>query len=268
MRAYKPEGTVGFVPTMGALHSGHITLIEKALSECDTVVASVFVNPMQFNQVEDFDKYPRVAEIDAKMLYEAGCHALFLPSAAEMYPTGKAELGMTFGKVEQVLEGAFRPGHFSGVGVVVAKLFNLVQPDKAYFGQKDLQQLAIIRQMVKDLDMPVDVVAVPTVREASGLAKSSRNQRLSPEGLSEAAHLYEALHAGAGILHVNPHAAAQTAREVLSLRPGWKVEYIEAVNPDTFEVLSGRDLPHHGPAALAVAAWLEGVRLIDNIVIV
>lgn len=172
--------TIGFVPTMGALHAGHISLIERAKTENDLAVCSIFVNPTQFNNSDDLKKYPRTLERDCEMLRPVGCDVVFAPSAEEMYPS-LPQLKMDFGTLETIMEGKFRPGHFNGVGIVVSKLFNIVKPDKAYFGLKDLQQVAVIRRMVQELSFDLEIIPCPTLRETDGLAMSSRNTRLSPE---------------------------------------------------------------------------------------
>src|SRR5919112_2384402 len=170
---------VGLVPTMGALHDGHLQLVQAARTDCDEVIASLFVNPTQFNNAEDFRLYPRVPEADAALLAPAGCTALFVPTVEEMYPQ-PAVLRFDFGALERVMEGAHRPGHFNGVATVVSKLFHMARPHRAYFGQKDWQQVAVIRQLVADLSFDLEIVTCPTIREADGLAMSSRNLRLDP----------------------------------------------------------------------------------------
>ena len=260
--ARRRGNTVGFVPTMGALHAGHLALVERALAACDTVVASVFVNPLQFNAAADFDAYPQRLAQDANLLRVAGCQVLFAPPLAEMYPA-PAVIQMHFGALEATLEGAMRPGHFSGVGLVVAKLFNMVRPAKAYFGQKDMQQVAVVRRLVSDLSFGIEILAVPTKRAESGLALSSRNERLSPVGLAKAPRLYDALQMAAALMPlVGAAGACSSAKSHIEEDPSFEVEYLRAVHPDTFEdVVDG--MP--GPIAICVAAWLEGVRLIDNV---
>ncbi|MBV8280713.1 MAG: pantoate--beta-alanine ligase, partial [Candidatus Eremiobacteraeota bacterium] len=191
LRASLP-GPVGFVPTMGALHAGHLSLVARARERCSSVIASVFVNPLQFGPDEDFDRYPRTPAADAAALERAGVDVLFAPSRDEMYPPG-AQFTVTPGDVAAALEGDRRPGFFTGVATVVLKLFNVVAPDAAFFGQKDAQQLAVVRRMVRDLDLPVDIVACPIVREPDGLAMSSRNAYLTPEQRAAAPRLHAAL---------------------------------------------------------------------------
>ncbi len=259
---------VGFVPTMGALHTGHLELVRQAVASCDVVVASVFVNPRQFNNLADLAAYPRVPDEDARMLADAGCHALFLPSETEMYPT-TPRTSIGFGPVEEVLEGAHRPGHFAGVGLVVTKLFHAVAPHAAWFGQKDLQQVAVIRQLVRDLDFDLDLVVAPTVREADGLAMSSRNRRLTPQERAAAPLLYQALQAaraallqGATVAH-----AEATGRQLLAQEAGFQPEYFSIVDAHTLQALEPTTGLPPTETAIVVAAHLGAVRLIDNVVL-
>ena len=191
----RAEGkSVGFVPTMGALHDGHLSLIKRSGKENDLTVCSIFVNPIQFNNPADLEKYPRMPEKDSELLKTAGCDVVFLPSTEEIYPGGKTvTVDVDFGMLDKVMEGKFRPGHFSGVAVVVKTLLDIVEPDRAYFGKKDYQQLAVIRHMVNTLHMPVEIVACETVREPDGLAMSSRNLRLTPEERERAPEIYHVL---------------------------------------------------------------------------
>lgn len=255
--------TIGFVPTMGALHPGHLSLIEQARQENDLVAASVFVNPEQFGPGEDFDRYPRQAEADAEMLRAAGTDVLFLPSPAEMYPV-RPRFSLTPGNTANYLCGKSRPGHFAGVGIVVAKLLNLFSPDALYMGQKDLQQTVIIRQLIEDLNFPVRLVVCPIMREEDGLAMSSRNRYLSPEDRKEAAGIYQAL--------LKMRSLSQPGMDAIGLRnrgigwlekiPGLKLDYLEIVRTDSLESVETLD-PAQQPA-IAVAAWFGKTRLIDN----
>ncbi len=262
---WKKEGkAIGFVPTMGALHEGHLDLVRKARLECDVVVVSIFVNPLQFNNPGDLAKYPRTMEEDQKLLLAEGIDLLYAPGQEDFYSSPN-QLVLDFGSVARGLEGEMRPGHFSGVGIVVARLFHLVSPDKAYFGAKDLQQVAVIRTLVRDLDFPVEIVRCPTRREQSGLAMSSRNARLSDSGKETAAHLFRALKMAVA---AGPEAYAKGKEEAfryLTSFPEIKVEYIEWVDCTTMEIWSGEG---HGPQekAICLAAWIEGVRLIDNLI--
>jgi pantoate--beta-alanine ligase len=259
------EQTVGFVPTMGALHKGHLALIETARRENDCVISSIFVNPVQFNNPDDLARYPRTLEEDCQQLESAGCDIVFTPSVAEMYPTPPI-LRLNFGELETVMEGAFRPGHFNGVGIVVAKLFNIVQPDRAYFGQKDLQQVAVIRQLIRDLSFPVELIRCPIVREADGLAMSSRNRNLAPEEREQAPTLFQALTMARQLMSEgsSPTQAKAAVMDFFSDKPHFRLEYVEVVNADTLKIASEVLAP--GQTAICLAAHLGNVRLIDNLV--
>ncbi|WP_281614322.1 pantoate--beta-alanine ligase [Flammeovirga sp. SubArs3] len=262
--------SVGFVPTMGALHHGHITLIKKSIQENDITICSIFVNPTQFNNAIDLKHYPVQHEQDKKMLEEAGCSALFLPSVEEMYPLGIEQSQMTgfnFGIIEKQLEGAFRPGHFNGVGIVVSKLFHMVNPDKAYFGLKDLQQFLIIRKMTADLSFGIDVIGVPTVRENDGLAMSSRNLRLTEDERKVAPFIYEVISTMKEKIDHN-----QAPKEVLDWgiakfqnNTKFHLEYLEIV--DTTTLTKVEDYKKPLSYAIVIAAHLGKVRLIDNLLI-
>jgi pantoate--beta-alanine ligase len=263
--AREAASTIGLVPTMGALHEGHLSLIRRAHAQCGFVVVSVFVNPMQFDEAADLRAYPRQERRDAELARGAGADVLFAPSLEEVYPEGFRTVVEVPG-VTQTLEGEIRgAAHFRGVATVVAKLLNMATPDVAYFGQKDAQQMVVIRRLVRDLDMPVRVEVCPTVREPDGLAMSSRNRRLSAEERARAAALPRALAtadelAGAGERHA--HAILEAARSSLaadSIRP----EYLELVDPGTFEPLAALDRE----ALLVVAARLGQTRLIDNAIV-
>ncbi|EMR03836.1 pantoate--beta-alanine ligase [Cesiribacter andamanensis] len=258
--------TLGLVPTMGALHQGHLSLLQHALASCGHVVCSVFVNPTQFTRAEDLEKYPRMPEQDLALLEAAGCHTVFLPEVEEMYPS-QALTHMHFGPLEAVMEGRYRPGHFSGVGLVVSKLFNIVQPDKAFFGQKDLQQCRIIEQLVRDLSFPIEITLVPTLREADGLALSSRNMRLSAAGRQTATHLHQALQQAARALQegASPQTAQNGALSYLQGVPELEPEYFCIVEGGTLQELD--TVLQAESVALCVAAYVEGVRLIDNLLL-
>lgn len=253
--------SIGLVPTMGALHDGHMSLIQQA-RECDVVVVSLFVNPLQFNNNSDLEKYPSNLEKDVELLRDH-CDVLYAPETDDMYDADPV-LRLDFGPIENSLEGAFRPGHFSGVGIVVSKLFNIIQPHKAYFGQKDLQQLLIVKTMVRDLSIPVEIVGCPIIREENGLALSSRNQHLSPEGKEIAANIYgglaqsrELFDKGTCLKEIKSFIAQLYAKN-----DGIDMEYAEIVN-DQFEIMKSD--PGNGSLSLCVAAYVEGVRLIDNL---
>ncbi len=254
---------IGFVPTMGALHEGHFSLIRKAKLENEIVVVSIFVNPLQFNNQADLDKYPRPLTQDLDALEHEEVDVVYKPSPESMYPTGN-EVKISFGRMAEVMEGKFRPGHFDGVGVVVTKLFNHVIPHQAYFGLKDLQQFLLIQRMVADLSIPVAVFGLPTVREKSGLAMSSRNQRLSDIGRSTAASIYKGLLKGKSRWDSgsNPEETKNEIEQFYLDTPGLEVEYVNIVNPhDLTEVKSN----HQQSIAICVAAYVEGIRLIDNL---
>lgn len=256
---------VGLVPTMGALHAGHGRLIETARGECGSVVVSVFVNPIQFNQAADYDRYPRTLDTDLAFAEARGSDVVFAPEITEMYPRPLR----TYVDVEKLTDhlcGAFRPGHFRGVTTVVAKLFQIVQADRAYFGEKDAQQLAVIRRMVKDLDMPVEIVGVATVREPDGLALSSRNARLTAEERRIATTLYRSLQTARECIERGVHdpgEARRAALAVLAEQPLIRTEYFEIVDPEDLQPVA----EIRGPVLVAAAVWLGETRLIDNVVV-
>ena len=280
IKKWKAEGlTVGLVPTMGALHDGHASLVTAAVSDCDRVVTSVFVKPTQFGEGEDLESYPRDFERDCKILEEKGCHMVFHPSVQEMYPDGYGTYVNLESEMTKQLCGRSRPGHFRGVCTVVSKLFNITTPDRAYFGQKDAQQLAVIRRMVKDMDFDIEIVGCPTVREKDGLAKSSRNSYLNDEERQAAAVLYRSIEkakelAAAGASGTSeasaadPHSIAaadllKTMTDVVSSEPMARIDYIEAVDGHTLmpkEYLAPGDL-------VAMAVYIGDTRLIDNFTI-
>lgn len=257
--------TIGFVPTMGYLHDGHLSLIERAQAECGCVVASIFVNPLQFGPQEDFESYPRDAERDARLAERSGVDILFIPDTKEMYPKTPLTT-ISVAKVTDSLCGASRPGHFDGVATVVAKLFNLIQPDKAYFGLKDAQQIAVIKQMVTDLNMPVDIVPCPTVREPDGLAMSSRNVYLSDEERKQATVLYRALKTAEQKLSSGQWRFGKEVEsgvcEIISSQPLAQIDYVEM---HTFPELERTERVEDKQYIIAVAAKFGRTRLIDNI---
>ncbi|NUT89448.1 pantoate--beta-alanine ligase [Pseudomonas corrugata] len=263
-RARSEGKRIAFVPTMGNLHSGHVALVTKAAQRADFVVTSIFVNPLQFGAGEDLDKYPRTLAADQEKLLQAGCHLLFAPSVEEMYPDGMT--GQTRVSVPQLSEGlcgASRPGHFEGVATVVSKLFNMVQPDLAVFGQKDFQQLAVIRALVHDLNMPIQIIGEPTVRAEDGLALSSRNGFLSPEQRAVAPAVYRSLNSIA-------EAIRQGQRDFPALIAE-QLKQLEAagMRPDYLEIREARTLrpatPEDRDLVILVAAFLGTTRLIDNL---
>ncbi|MEV4218875.1 pantoate--beta-alanine ligase [Nonomuraea sp. NPDC049725] len=256
------DGSVALVPTMGALHEGHRSLIRAARSRADHVVVSIFVNPLQFGPGEDFSRYPRTFEADLEVCRAEGVEVVFAPAAEDMYHPDR-QVSLRSGEMGRVVEGAVRPGHFDGMLTVVLKLFNLVQPDLAVFGQKDAQQLALIRRMVADLDVPVEIVGAPTVREPDGLALSSRNRYLSPADREVALALSRALRAGAA--ESAPSRVVAAAREVLeAAAPELALDYVVLVDPATFAEVAE---PYRGEAVLAVAGRVGTTRLIDNAVL-
>ena len=260
-----PHGTVGFVPTMGALHAGHRSLVQTARAHCNIVVVSIFVNPTQFGPNEDFNRYPRTLEDDLRMLEAEGVDLLFTPDVETMYPTG-ATTFVEAGGIGDRLDGASRPGHFRGVATVVAKLFHIVQPDLAFFGQKDAAQVAVLRRMVRDLNFPLELVVCPTVCEPDGLAMSSRNRYLSPEERAQALVLSRALQAAqasAARGERRAFALRQLMRNVLCREPAVRVDYIAVVDPDT--LLPVEDI--RSGALLAIAASVGKTRLIDNVLL-
>jgi len=265
VNALRQKGrTIGFVPTMGALHQGHISLIERCVAENNACVASVFVNPTQFNDPKDLETYPRTPETDALLLAQAGCDYLFMPSVEEMYPTPDTRQ-FSFGTLETVMEGAYRPGHFNGVAQVVSRLFELVKPDKAYFGEKDFQQLAIIRAMVTQLGLPIDIVACPIVREADGLAMSSRNKRLTAEQREKAPLIADILLKSRTFASDNSvDATIGYISERLRPEDGFKLDYMAIVDGRTLQAV--KDWAETDYIVGCVAVFCGPVRLIDNIV--
>jgi pantoate--beta-alanine ligase len=256
-------GSVGLVPTMGALHAGHLSLVERARAETAQVVASVFVNPAQFAPHEDFGRYPRDLERDRRLLEDSGCDLVFAPAVAEVYPAG-FETSVDVGSVARPLEGERRPGHFQGVATVVLKLLQIVQPDRAYFGEKDAQQLAVIRRLARDLDLPVEIVGCPIVREGDGLAMSSRNAYLAPDERRAATVLSRALRAAHRRWQEGERDAdvlRSALRTVLESEPRARVDYASVADPDTFRELQRID----GPALLLLAVFVGRARLIDNL---
>jgi pantoate--beta-alanine ligase len=254
--------TVGVVPTMGALHAGHLSLVEAACAECDRVVVTIFVNPKQFNNPEDLANYPRTELEDAEKLSGFDVDVIYVPDPDQIYPEGYATTVAVEGLTD-VMEGKFRPGHFDGVSTVVAKLFLQTGAHKAYFGQKDYQQLMVVTRMARDLDIPIEVIGCPTVREASGLAMSSRNLRLSQEALDKAARLYAEMQAIAAGLQQGEALADLVGRaSARLLQAGFsEIEYLELASATDLKPL---DRPTE-VARLCAAAWMDGIRLIDNI---
>jgi pantoate--beta-alanine ligase len=268
MRRLRLQATgrsVGFVPTMGYLHEGHLSLVRRARAENDVVVASIFVNPTQFGPTEDFEKYPRDPQRDLALLQQERTDIVFMPSAVEMYPEGFSTYVDVDG-VTEVLEGTHRPGHFRGVATVVLKLFNIVQPTRAYFGQKDAQQVVVIRKMVNDLKLNVEVVPCPTVRETGGLAMSSRNVYLSPDERRAALILFRALSLSERLWRGGERDATKLRDRLhllMAREPLASVDYISAAHPETLQELESMD----GPTLISLAIRIGETRLIDNLVV-
>lgn len=256
---------IGFVPTMGALHRGHLSLVEIARREADAVVMSIFVNPLQFGPSEDFTRYPRPVETDARLAAEAGVDMLFTPTAEDMYGTGRVT-SVTAGDIGKTWEGEIRPGHFAGVLTVVAKLFNIVQPDLAVFGRKDLQQAALVKAMVSDLDFPLRIIVAPTIREDDGLAMSSRNSYLSGEDRRHALALVRSLRATSAAFNAgerDTYRLEEAGRKLLSAVPAVDVDYFAVVNAETFE----REKLARRGSAVIVSGRVGNTHLIDNIIL-
>lgn len=258
--------TVGFVPTMGALHDGHVSLIRYSKTDCDYTICSIFVNPTQFNDKSDLERYPRMPEKDAALLESAYCDALFMPTVEEMYPVKDEKAEYHFGYLDTILEGAHRPGHFNGVGQVVKRLFEIVNPDKAYFGSKDYQQVMVVRALVKQMQSPIEIVACPILREPDGLAMSSRNTLLTAENRKTASIVPKLMSRVKQLVNTEGIAAAKSfVRSELSQISTTKLDYFEVCNADTLEILS--DLKEAPRAVAVIAVFVGKIRLIDNLVL-
>jgi len=267
VKAWHNEGlTVGFVPTMGYLHEGHASLIRTAAAENDRVVVSIFVNPIQFGPNEDLEQYPRDLTRDTQISTESGAHLIFHPEPEEMYPKGFASyIDMTDGPTQNLC-GSRRPGHFRGVCTVVAKLFQIVQPDRAYFGQKDAQQLAVVKRMVSDFCIPVKIIGCPIVREEDGLAMSSRNRYLNEEERKAALCLHKGLEEGMALIQAgetNPNIVIAAVAKRITEEPKAHMDYVQLVHPDTIRIISKID----GPVLCACAVYIGSTRLIDNFIL-
>lgn len=260
------SGPIGFVPTMGYLHEGHLALYRHARTENQTLVGSIFVNPIQFAPQEDLSRYPRDLEHDLATLEQIGVDVVFTPSTAIMYPAGFTTYVVPEGPLATQAEGATRPGHFRGVATVVLKLFQLVRPDNVYFGQKDAQQIAVITHMIEDFNLPLKLQALPTIREADGLAMSSRNSYLTPPQRAAATALYQALQAGQTTIEAHPQShpdeVVQIMKNILAREPQIRTDYVEIRDAHTFSSLKTLQ----PPALLLIAAWVGQTRLIDNFV--
>ncbi len=255
----------GFVPTMGALHQGHLSLVRQAACENEFVVVSIFVNPIQFNNADDLRNYPRTITHDMALLSAVPCDVVFYPSESEMYPSAIEEK-YDFGTLSEVMEGRFRPGHFNGVAVVVKRLFDIVNPRRAYFGEKDFQQLAIIKNLVSRLELPVEIRPCPTVRESDGLAMSSRNTRLHPSERAQAPFIYHTLKEAARMASMySPADVKRKIEDIFNQNPAFKLEYFEIADARTLQSVDSFD--HPDGVVACVAAFLGQVRLIDNLMI-
>jgi pantoate--beta-alanine ligase len=266
LRAQMNGSRVGFVPTMGYLHEGHLSLMRRARAENDFVIASIFVNPTQFGPNEDFERYPRDPQRDLTLLQQERTDIVFMPSAIEMYPEGFVTDVDVGGDVTEVLEGAHRPGHFKGVCTVVLKLFNIVQPHRAYFGQKDAQQLVVIRKMARDLNLNTKVVACPTIRETGGLAMSSRNVYLSPDERRGALILFRVISLSERLHRTGERDASRLRDRLYGLiarEPLAKLDYVSIADPDTLQELD----EIQGPALISLAVRIGETRLIDNVIV-
>lgn len=256
------RNSIGFIPTMGALHDGHLSLIQKARNENDTVIVSIFVNPMQFNNVDDLNRYPRTTEQDIELIKEFA-DVVFVPGAEEIYPSG-FNTTVHISPLADIGEGKYRPGHFDGMATVVLKLFNIVKPTRAYFGKKDYQQYVIVKQMVRDLNISTEIVGCETIREKNGLAMSSRNMKLSKEDLGKATIIYKALCIGKKSIADGERQTKNVkdqVSETLLTEPSWETEYIEIRSVPDFS--ENTEIP--SKAVILIAGYIGGVRLIDNI---
>lgn len=264
VKSLKRKGlSIGLVPTMGALHLGHKALVDQSLQDNDVTITSVFVNPTQFNNPEDLARYPKTLAEDKKKLEEWGVSIVFAPDEKGIYPKNPT-IKLNFGKLEEVLEGRFRPGHFNGVGIIVSKLLNIMLPDRAYFGLKDFQQFLIVKELVANFSIPTEIIGIPTQRDTSGLAISSRNQNLSKQGLEIAANIYKGLEMARELILDNKGISEtiQLTDQFYGKVEGLAIEYFEIVSAET---LLNEDLPKNGSLLLSVAGYVENIRLIDNL---
>ncbi len=268
VNSLKNQGSkIGFVPTMGALHQGHLTLLQQSLKDNDFSVVSIFVNPTQFNNPEDLIKYPRTIDTDLEKLKDAGCDYVFLPSVEEMYPNEPISETWNFGNLEAVMEGKNRPGHFQGVATVVRLLFDAVPANNAYFGMKDYQQLLIIKEMVRQLALEIQIVPVPIVREADGLAMSSRNMRLTAEERQLAPFIYQTLKQAVALAkQLSVEELKQVVKEQINHKPPMVLEYFEMADGNDLQPV--KTLENHQSVRAFIVVDLNGVRLIDNISII
>ena len=256
---------IGLIPTMGALHAGHISLLKQAKQECDAVVVTIFVNPTQFNNPEDLDNYPRTIDEDLALLHQENCDFVFLPSVDEVYPKNYEKIKIDLSPIDKVMEGVHRPGHFEGVANVVSRFFEIIEPQKAYFGRKDFQQVTVVEETVRQLNLPVEIIPVETMRASNGLALSSRNKRLSEGELEKAAVIYKALVYGKDLVaQTNPKDAADKMKAYFE-NSSLELEYLDIVDPKSLESLNQYWVPG---ATACIAAFSGEVRLIDNMELV
>ena len=263
---YLADKKIGLVPTMGALHEGHLALVRQSKAENDLTVVTIFVNPTQFNNPDDLEKYPRSLDEDLALLRDEGVELVFVPEVDEIYPR-PSDISIKFSLLENTLEGKFRPNHFSGVAIVVSKLFHLVAPDVAYFGQKDLQQVSIISRLVSDLNFDLKIAMIPSVREKDGLALSSRNQRLNESGRKQATVLYQSLQFSKTelLLGTSWLDIVEKATSLIAEKPLVRLEYLELVNVHDFTL--AKEINSQIPQAICIAAYVGDIRLIDNILL-
>jgi pantoate--beta-alanine ligase len=265
LKSYRQKESIGLIPTMGALHSGHLQLIEASKRKCPITICSIFVNPMQFNNTEDFENYPNTFDADLEKLQKLECDIVYAPTINDLYVKGEKSKEFNFGSLSSGMEGKFRPGHFNGMATIIEKLFNIINPTKAFFGQKDLQQLQIVKALVKQMDAPIEIVSIPTAREKNGLAKSSRNKRLSKSAKNDATLIYNCLN----------YCLNNKEKEIVELKlaiqkqfekqKNLKLEYAKIVDLNT--MLPIKKWQGENKNAICIAAYIEGVRLIDNIIL-
>jgi pantoate--beta-alanine ligase len=265
LKSYRQKESIGLIPTMGALHSGHLQLIEASKRKCPITICSIFVNPMQFNNTEDFENYPNTFDADLEKLQKLECDIVYAPTINDLYVKGEKSKEFNFGSLSSGMEGKFRPGHFNGMATIIEKLFNIINPTKAFFGQKDLQQLQIVKALVKQMDAPIEIVSIPTAREKNGLAKSSRNQRLSKSAKNDATLIYNCLNyclnnKGKEIVELKSSIQNQFEKQ-----KNLKLEYAKIVDLNT--MLPIKEWQRENKNAICIAAYIEGVRLIDNIIL-
>lgn len=257
--------TIGFVPTMGALHKGHLSLIEESNYTCDITICSIFINPTQFNNTEDLAKYPTPLAKDLSLLKKTNCDIVYYPQANDLYISGEGATNYNFGNIAVLMEGKHRPGHFNGVATIVEKLFRIIKPTKAFFGQKDLQQVQIVKALVKQIKKPIEIISLPTIREKSGLAKSSRNQLLDAIDKKNASFIYKSLlyckkNKSKGVKKLKKYVC-----ELINSNKNIELEYVEFINLEKMETI--QDWKGENKSAICIAAYVSGVRLIDNIIL-